>query len=190
MIKGDAAGKIATSGAWDEATREAFADRIEAFWQNTSPVSKRASWHARPIRRRILKAMNINLVGGDPYGGSCALDQFFIWRPFAQRQQFNRDRQSASYRRLDPSRTGTWRRLWLPAGQEVGRMNEIKPDANVKSDPLQRLGEIGLSNFAPYLMNRIMGRYNADLRQEMTGLGLTTPKMRALAVLSVIDACR
>ncbi|MEQ8589525.1 MAG: MarR family transcriptional regulator [Roseitalea porphyridii] len=66
-------------------------------------------------------------------------------------------------------------------------MNEIKPGASVKSEPLPRLGEIGLSNFAPYLMNRIMGRYNADLRQEMSGLGLTTPKMRALAVLSVID---
>jgi DNA-binding MarR family transcriptional regulator len=50
-----------------------------------------------------------------------------------------------------------------------------------------RLGEIGLTNFAPYLMNRIMGRYNASLREEMAGLGLTTPKMRALAVLSVID---
>jgi DNA-binding MarR family transcriptional regulator len=36
-------------------------------------------------------------------------------------------------------------------------------------------------------MNRIMGRYNASLRDEMAGLGLTTPKMRALAVLSVID---
>jgi DNA-binding MarR family transcriptional regulator len=52
----------------------------------------------------------------------------------------------------------------------------------------QRLGEIGLSNYAPYLMNRIMGRYNASLRDEMAGLGLTTPKMRALAVLSVVDA--
>lgn len=50
-----------------------------------------------------------------------------------------------------------------------------------------RLGEVGLTNFAPYLMNRLMGRYNASLREEMTGLGLTTPKMRALAVLSVID---
>jgi len=67
-------------------------------------------------------------------------------------------------------------------------MNEIKSPDPEKTEPLQRLGEIGLSNFAPYLMNRIMGRYNADLRQEMTGLGLTTPKMRALAVLSVIDA--
>lgn len=50
-----------------------------------------------------------------------------------------------------------------------------------------RLGEIGLTNFAPYLMNRIMGRYNASLRDEMAGLGLTTPKMRALAVLSVVE---
>ena len=50
-----------------------------------------------------------------------------------------------------------------------------------------RLGEIGLTNFAPYLMNRIMGRYNASLRDEMADLGLTTPKMRALAVLSVVD---
>jgi len=36
-------------------------------------------------------------------------------------------------------------------------------------------------------MNRIMGRYNASLRAEMAELGLSTPKMRALAVLSVID---
>ena len=50
------------------------------------------------------------------------------------------------------------------------------------------LGEIGPENFAPYLMNRIMGRYNASLRDEMASLGLTTPKMRALAVLSVVDA--
>ena len=57
-----------------------------------------------------------------------------------------------------------------------------KPPAN-----LPRLGEIGLTNYAPYLMNRIMGRYNASLRDEMAGLGLTTPKMRALAVLSVIE---
>lgn len=57
----------------------------------------------------------------------------------------------------------------------------------MKDDVPSRLGEIGLTNFAPYLMNRIMGRYNASLREEMAGLGLTTPKMRALAVLSVVD---
>lgn len=53
--------------------------------------------------------------------------------------------------------------------------------------PLPRLGEIGLTNFAPYLMNRIMGRYNAGFRDEMAAMGLTTPKARALAVLSVVE---
>lgn len=53
--------------------------------------------------------------------------------------------------------------------------------------PSLRLGEIGLWNYPPYLMNRIMGRYNASLREEMAGLGLSTPKMRALAVLSVVE---
>jgi DNA-binding MarR family transcriptional regulator len=55
-------------------------------------------------------------------------------------------------------------------------------------DPDLGLAEIGLANYPPYLMNRIMGRYNESLRQEMAQLGLTTPKMRALAVLTVIDA--
>jgi len=53
--------------------------------------------------------------------------------------------------------------------------------------PPKGLGEVGLANYAPYLMNRIMGRYNAGLRDDMAALGLTTPKMRALAVLSVIE---
>lgn len=49
------------------------------------------------------------------------------------------------------------------------------------------LGDMGLDGFAPYLMNRIMGRYNAALQKEMAKLGLTTPQMRSLAVLSVRD---
>lgn len=56
-----------------------------------------------------------------------------------------------------------------------------------ESDDGPRLGEIGLQQFAPYLMNRIMGRYNASLRDDLAKLGLTTPKMRTLAVLSVVD---
>lgn len=54
-------------------------------------------------------------------------------------------------------------------------------------ETLQPLDQLGLDNFAPYLMNRIMGRYNAALSEEMAKLGLTTPQMRALAVLSVRD---
>lgn len=47
------------------------------------------------------------------------------------------------------------------------------------------LGEIGLNHFAPYLMNRVMARWNADIAEELKAHGMTTAKMRALAVLSV-----
>ncbi len=66
-------------------------------------------------------------------------------------------------------------------------MNDARAPVAETEPAVPRLGEIGLQNFAPYLMNRIMGRYNAALRAELAALGLTTPKMRALAVLSVID---
>lgn len=61
------------------------------------------------------------------------------------------------------------------------------PAVDRRAEEPSDLAEIGLENFAPYLMNRIMGRYNADLRREMAALGLTTAKMRALAILSVED---
>jgi DNA-binding MarR family transcriptional regulator len=47
------------------------------------------------------------------------------------------------------------------------------------------LGEIGLGNFAPYIMNRIMARWNINLSESMRTWDMTTLKMRALAVLSV-----
>lgn len=47
--------------------------------------------------------------------------------------------------------------------------------------------DIGLENYAPYLMNRIMGRYNESLREEMAALELTPVQMRALAILTQID---
>ena len=52
---------------------------------------------------------------------------------------------------------------------------------------ISTLGQIGLQQFAPYLMNRIMGRYNATLRHDLRKHGLTVPQVRALAVLSVAD---
>ena len=51
----------------------------------------------------------------------------------------------------------------------------------------QTLGEIGLQSFPPYLMNRIMGRYNTSIGDEMAKRDLGTPEARALAVLSVHD---
>jgi DNA-binding MarR family transcriptional regulator len=55
-----------------------------------------------------------------------------------------------------------------------------------RQEPPQ-LGEIGLANYAPYLMNRIMGGYNGHIRKDLRAMGLTTTQMRALAVLAVMD---
>jgi phytoene dehydrogenase-like protein len=83
VIKGDAAGKIDTVPQWTETMREAYADRIEGI------LSKHIkNWDQIKLKRRAyspadLEGLNINLVGGDPYGGACALDQFFVWRPHA-----------------------------------------------------------------------------------------------------------
>jgi len=47
------------------------------------------------------------------------------------------------------------------------------------------MGEIGLNNFAPYLMNRVTARWNANLADDLKALDMTTAKMRALAILSI-----
>jgi phytoene dehydrogenase-like protein len=82
-VRGDAAGTIDPAGGWTVATREAFADRIEGILRrhirNFDAI--RLARHA--CSPADLAAMNINLVGGDPYGGHCGLDQFFLFRPFA-----------------------------------------------------------------------------------------------------------
>jgi len=81
-IKGDAAGEI-TGRTWDEATREAFADRIEAILARHIKDFSAIKLARRAYSPADLAAMNMNLVGGDPYGGACSIDQFFIWRPFS-----------------------------------------------------------------------------------------------------------
>jgi DNA-binding MarR family transcriptional regulator len=50
------------------------------------------------------------------------------------------------------------------------------------------LGEIGLNQFVPYLMNRIMARWNSTIADELKPLDLTTANLRILAVLSVMPA--
>lgn len=82
-VKGDAAGTIPTQGVWDEATREAFADRIEAILANHIEGFRETVLARRAYSPADLEAMNVNLVGGDPYGGACTIDQFFVWRPSA-----------------------------------------------------------------------------------------------------------
>lgn len=81
VIKGDAAGTI-HGKAWDEPTREAFADRIEAILAKHIKNFDKIKLQRRAYSPIDLENLNINLVGGDPYGGHCGIDQFFTFRPF------------------------------------------------------------------------------------------------------------
>ena len=81
VIKGDAGGTI---GALDwGAAREGFADRIEGILSAHIKDFAAIKLARRAYSPANLAALNINLVGGDPYGGACAIDQFFLWRPAA-----------------------------------------------------------------------------------------------------------
>lgn len=82
VVKGDAAGEITTDGTWSEATREAFADRIEAILKRHIKDFDAITLARRACSPADLERMNVNLVGGDPYGGSCTIDQFFLFRPY------------------------------------------------------------------------------------------------------------
>ena len=81
LIKGDAAGEI-EGGDWD-AVREAFADRLERILARHIKGFDKIKLARAAYSPKDLERMNVNLVGGDPYGGQCGIDQFFIWRPFA-----------------------------------------------------------------------------------------------------------
>ncbi len=61
-----------------------------------------------------------------------------------------------------------------------------KPSSEAMSKRVPALAEIGLDHFAPYLLNRVSARWNADLQVRMREHGLNTIQMRTLAVLSVI----
>jgi phytoene dehydrogenase-like protein len=83
-VKGDAAGQLDVGdGTWTEQLRERYADRIQARIAKHVPNLEPA------IRKRVvlspadLQAANVNLHHGDPYSGSLALDQNFLWRPLA-----------------------------------------------------------------------------------------------------------
>ncbi|MEM8854227.1 MAG: NAD(P)/FAD-dependent oxidoreductase [Pseudomonadota bacterium] len=91
VVKGDAAGTIAVEadGAWSEAVREAYADRVEAMIEAHAPGFGETVIARKAYAPTDLEAMNINLEGGDPYGGWCGVDQFFLFRPFGLHKNHN-----------------------------------------------------------------------------------------------------
>ena len=57
--------------------------------------------------------------------------------------------------------------------------------AKEQTSPLPTLGEIGINQFAPYLMNRIAARWNANMAEALKAHDMTTTQMRALSILSL-----
>jgi phytoene dehydrogenase-like protein len=83
-IKGDAAGELDVgAGEWTEDLRERYADRIQARLARQVPSLESSILGRTVLSPADLQAANVNLHHGDPYGGSLALDQNFLWRPLA-----------------------------------------------------------------------------------------------------------
>jgi phytoene dehydrogenase-like protein len=84
-VKGDAAGELDVGdGTWTESLREQYADRIQARIARHITNLDSSLLDRVVLSPADLQAANINLERGDPYSGSLALDQNFLWRPFAQ----------------------------------------------------------------------------------------------------------
>jgi phytoene dehydrogenase-like protein len=83
-VRGDAAGELDVGdGTWTESLRERYADRIQARIARHVPELESLVLERTVLSPADLEAANVNLVHGDPYSGSLALDQNFLWRPFA-----------------------------------------------------------------------------------------------------------
>ena len=81
-VKGDAAAEIdAGDGSWTDELQEAYADRIVTRLGDSIENLDTATLKRVVISPAGIEALNVNLVGGDIYGGSCALDQNLLWRP-------------------------------------------------------------------------------------------------------------
>jgi phytoene dehydrogenase-like protein len=82
---GDALGEIDVGdGTWSEGLREAYADRIvERLGRQITNLAS-ATLKRVVLSPADLEGLNRNLVGGDIYAGSCALDQNLLWRPTGQ----------------------------------------------------------------------------------------------------------
>jgi phytoene dehydrogenase-like protein len=83
IVRGDAAGAIrcAADGTWTRDIAERFADRVVATLARQIPNLGDSIVGRAVLSPADLERLNVNLVGGDPYGGACTLDQFGPWRP-------------------------------------------------------------------------------------------------------------
>jgi phytoene dehydrogenase-like protein len=70
------------NGEWTDELRERYADRIQERLARHIPNLESSILKRVALGPHDLQRANVNLRHGDPYGGSLALDQNFLWRPF------------------------------------------------------------------------------------------------------------
>ena len=82
LIKGDALGQIAPGdGSWTPEIKEAVGERIISDLEQVMPNLGDAVIWKQVLSPSDLETMNMNLVGGDPYSGDCAINQQLFFRP-------------------------------------------------------------------------------------------------------------
>ncbi len=132
-VKGDAAGEIDTgAGGWTEALRERYADRIQARLARQIPNLESSILARTSLSPADLQAANPNLHHGDPYGGSLALDQNFLWRPFPASPGHR-----TPVERLWQIGASTWPGPGLGAGSGT-----LVAQALLKAPPLERIRKL------------------------------------------------
>ena len=80
----DAGGEIDGLGAWDQQIAERYADRVISLISVHAPDVSELTVARAVLSPADLQQRDVNLVGGDPYGGSGELDQALLFRPFPQ----------------------------------------------------------------------------------------------------------
>ncbi|MFL5943076.1 MAG: phytoene desaturase family protein [Gaiellaceae bacterium] len=143
-IKGDAAGSIDTGGgAWTDELRERYADRIQARLAQHIPNLEPSILKRVALGPHDLQRANVNLRHGDPYGGSLALDQNFLWRPFGS----------------SPGHTTPVERLW-----QIGASTWPGPGLGAGSGTLvaRKLLEPPLTQRAVARARSVAGRWGAS----------------------------
>ena len=82
---GDTAGEIDVGdGRWTPELIERYADRVLRQLSQHIENLDSALIDRAVYTPADLEQANCNLVNGDPYAGSCRLDQFLLWRPMAR----------------------------------------------------------------------------------------------------------
>lgn len=91
-FEGEAAAAIHSDESdrqWTPRIREDFADRIIDRLRRHIRNLDSATIGRKVLSPADLERLNINLVGGDPYGGFCGLEQSFLWRPGTGSRNYN-----------------------------------------------------------------------------------------------------